>query len=138
MWSLSCRFPPSKSSNYFSLSPNMSHATRIFPSSSIQSSYSQLHILRLHGYLEGHFIGIYNQTKQLFPFQWLLQVSYHDKYVSFSKNYYILQQYHGISNELKLNHSTAFNTTKRPAATISMYRETKHAHLPNTIFNTHV
>ena len=29
-------------------------------------------ILQLHGYLEKHFIGIYGQTKQLFPFQWLL------------------------------------------------------------------
>jgi len=30
------------------------------------------------------------------------------------------------------------NTTKRPATTTSTYRETKHAHLPNTIFNTQV
>jgi hypothetical protein len=138
MWPLSCRFPPSKPSNYFSLPPYMSHATHIFSSSSIQSPYSQLHILQQHGCLERHFIGIYGQTKQLFPFQWLLLVSYSDKYVSFSKNYNILQQYHGISNKLKLNHSTAFNTTKRPATTISMHHETKHAHLPNTIFNTQV
>jgi hypothetical protein len=62
----------------------------------------------------------------------------HLRYVSFSKNYYILQQYHSISNKLKLNHSTAFNTTKKPGTTTSMHRETKHAHLQNTIFNTEV
>jgi len=61
-------------------------------------------ILQLQGYLEKHFIGIYGQTKQLFPFQWLLYVSYSDKYISFSKNYYILQQYHGISNKSQLKH----------------------------------
>jgi len=44
--------------------------------------YIIVHTLQLRGYLGRHFIGIYGQTKQMFPFQWLLRVSYSDIYMS--------------------------------------------------------